>query len=61
MVDKGGFATERGLKLELPRIKAGSTLMKALIAGQFDSVDRGGAESIVAGAHGAGVKIVGCT
>jgi NitT/TauT family transport system substrate-binding protein len=61
MVDKGGFAAKRGLKVELLQIKAGSTLMKALIAGEIDSVDMGAAESIVAGARGTGVKIVGCT
>jgi len=60
MVDKGGFAEKRGLKVELLQIKAGSTLMKALIAGEIDSVDMGAAESIVAGARGTGVKIVGC-
>ncbi len=35
--------------------------MKALIAGEIDSVDMGAAESIVAGVRGTGVKIVGCT
>ncbi len=61
MVDKGGFAAKRGLKIELFQVKAGATLMKALIAGEIDSVDMGAAESIVAGIRGAGVKIVGCT
>ncbi len=61
MVDKGGFAVKRGLKIELLQIKAGATLMKALIAGEIDSVDMGAAEAIVAGARGTGVKIVGCT
>ena len=61
MVDKGGFAAKRGLKVELLQIKAGATLMKALIAGEIDSVDMGAAELIVAGVRGTGVKIVGCT
>jgi len=61
MVDKGGFSAKRGLKIEILQIKAGATLMKALIAGEIDSVDIGAAESIVAGARGTGVKIVGCT
>jgi NitT/TauT family transport system substrate-binding protein len=61
MVDKGGFAAKRGLKIELIQIKAGATLMKALISGEIDSVDMGAAESIVAAARGTGVKIVGCT
>src|SRR5215468_1009805 len=54
MVDKGGFAAKRGLKLEI-------LLMKALLSGEIDSVDMGAAESIVAGVRGTGVKIVGCT
>ncbi len=60
MAAKGGFAEKRGLKVELLPIKSGSTLMKALIAGEVDSVDMGAAESIVASARGTGVKIVGC-
>ncbi len=61
MVDKGGFAAKHGLKIEILQIKAGSTLMKALVSGEIDSVDMGAAESIVAGVRGTGVKIVGCT
>ena len=61
MVDKGGFAAKHGLKVEILQIKAGATLMKALIAGEIDSVDMGAAEAIVAGVRGTGVKIVGCT
>jgi hypothetical protein len=34
-VDKGGFAAKRELKIELVQIKAGTTLMKALIAGEI--------------------------
>ena len=61
MVDKGGFGAKLGLKIEILQIKAGATLMKALIAGEIDSVDMGAAELIVAGVRGTGVKIVGCT
>jgi len=61
MVDKGGFGAKRGLKVEILQIKAGATLIKALIAGEIDSVDMGAAEAIVAGVRGTGVKIVGCT
>src|SRR3954463_14004711 len=60
MVDKGGFATKHGLKLEIVQIKAGATLIKALISGEIDSVDMGSPESIVAGVRGTRVKIVGC-
>lgn len=61
MVASGDFAKKHGLKIELTQIKAGATLMKALVAGEIDSVDMGAAEAIVAGARGTGVKIVGCT
>ena len=61
MVDKGGFGAKHGLKVELLQIKAGATLMKALISGEIDSVDMGAAELIVAGVRGTGVKIVGCS
>lgn len=61
MVDKGGFAAKHGLKLQILQIKSGSTLMKALVSGEIDSVDMGAAEAIVAGVRGTGVKIVGCT
>jgi len=61
MVEKGGFGTKHELKVEILQVKAGATLMKALIAGEIDSVDMGAAESIVAAARGTGVKIVGCT
>src|ERR1039457_3098276 len=60
MVDKGGFGAKHGLKIEILQIKAGAILMKALIAGEIDSVDMGAAESIVAGGGGAGGANVGC-
>jgi NitT/TauT family transport system substrate-binding protein len=61
MVATGDFAKKYGLKVKITQIKAGATLMKALIAGEIDSVDMGAAEEIVAGARGTGVRIVGCT
>jgi NitT/TauT family transport system substrate-binding protein len=60
MVATRDFAKKYELKVELTQIKAGATLMKALIAGELDSVDMGAAEEIVASARGTGVKIVGC-
>src|SRR5258708_26083677 len=60
MVDKGGFAAKRGLKGELLQIKAGATLMKALISGEIDSVDMGAAESIVAGPAGTRAPTLRC-
>jgi NitT/TauT family transport system substrate-binding protein len=61
MADKGGFAGKRGLKMETLQMKAGATVMKALIAGELASVEMGAAEAIVAAARGADVKIIGCT
>src|ERR1017187_3431950 len=60
MVNKGGFDAKWGLKVELLQIKAGATLMKALIAGEIDSVDMGAAESIVAGLKETRGQNVGC-
>jgi NitT/TauT family transport system substrate-binding protein len=60
MVATRDFAKKFGLKVELTQIKAGATLMKALVAGEIDSVDMGAAEEIVAAARGTGVRIVGC-
>src|SRR3974377_2538404 len=57
MVEKGGFGAKHALKVEIPQVKAGATLMKALIAGEIDSVAMGAAESIVAAARGTGGKI----
>jgi ABC-type nitrate/sulfonate/bicarbonate transport system substrate-binding protein len=45
MVDRGGFAAKRGLKVELLQVKAGATLMKALISGEIDRVDMGARRS----------------
>ena len=54
------FGAKHGLKIEILQIKAGATLIKALIAGEVDSVEVGAGESVVAAARGTGVKIVGC-
>jgi NitT/TauT family transport system substrate-binding protein len=61
MAERGGFAAKRGLKIETSQMKAGATVIKALVAGELDSVEMGAAEAIVAGVRGADVKIVGCT
>ncbi|HVX92153.1 MAG TPA: ABC transporter substrate-binding protein [Xanthobacteraceae bacterium] len=61
MVDRGGFAEKHGLKLQTTQMKNGSTVMKALLAGELETVEMGAAEAIIAGARGADVKILGCT
>ena len=61
MADKGGFAQKRGLKMDTLQVKAGATLMKALLAGELESVEMGAGEAIVPAARGADVKIIGCS
>jgi NitT/TauT family transport system substrate-binding protein len=61
MADKGGFAEKRGLKMETLQVKAGATLVKALIAGELESVEMGAGEVIVPAARGADVKLIGCS
>jgi NitT/TauT family transport system substrate-binding protein len=61
MADKGGFAEKRGLKMDTVQVKAGATLMKALLAGELDSVEMGAGEAIVPAARGADVKMIGCS
>ena len=60
MVDQG-FAEAQGLKLEIFHFKADTQLLQALIAGQLDSFEGSPGNDIMAAAHGADVKIIGCT
>jgi NitT/TauT family transport system substrate-binding protein len=59
MVGSRGFAEKHGLKLEIIALKNDATAHKALLAGELDSIERLIA-AILAGAHGADLKIVGC-
>jgi ABC-type nitrate/sulfonate/bicarbonate transport system substrate-binding protein len=43
MAERGGFAAKRGLKIETSQMKAGATVIKALVAGELDSVEMGAA------------------
>jgi NitT/TauT family transport system substrate-binding protein len=60
MVGTRGFAEKRGLKLEIVPLKNGSTAHKALLSGELDSIESSPGASILAGAHGADIKIIGC-
>src|SRR5215510_9822185 len=42
------FASKRGLKIETVQIKDGALALKALIAGEVDSIDGGAGEGIIA-------------
>jgi NitT/TauT family transport system substrate-binding protein len=54
------FAAKRGLKIEVVQVRDGQLALKALIAGDLDSIDGGAGEGIVAAMRGADLKIVGC-
>src|ERR1700686_2303351 len=60
MVGRRGFAERHGLKLEIVALKNGATAHKALLAGELDSIESSPGAAILAGAHGADLKIVGC-
>src|SRR5262249_47212283 len=60
MVTQKDFAEKFGLKIETVKLKNGSLAVKAVIAGELDSVESGAGEGIVAAARGADLKIVGC-
>jgi len=60
MVGERDFGAKHGLKIEIAKIKNGATAHKALLAGELDSIESSPGAAILAGAHGADIKIVGC-
>lgn len=60
MVSRHGFAEMQGLKLDILTFKNGATAHKALLAGEIDSIESSPGAAILAGAHGADIKILGC-
>ena len=60
MVGQHDFAAKHGLKVEIVPIKNGATAHKALLAGELDSIESSPGAAILAGAHGADLKIIGC-
>src|SRR5450631_600586 len=60
MVSRHGFAEQQGLKLEILNFKNGATAHKALLSGEIDSIESSPGAAILAGAHGADIKILGC-
>jgi NitT/TauT family transport system substrate-binding protein len=55
-----GFPEKRGLKIDVVQVKDGALGLKALIAGELESLDGGAGEGIVAAMRGADVKTTGC-
>jgi len=60
MVAHHGFAGKNGLKLKTLIVKSGATAIKALLAGEVDSIEASPGSAILAGAYGADIKIIGC-
>ena len=60
MVGQRDFASRHGLKIEIVPLKNGSTAHKALLSGELDSIESSPGATILAGARGADIKILGC-
>lgn len=60
MVGERDFAARHGLKVEIVKLKNGATAHKALLAGELDSIESSPGAALLAGAHGADIRIVGC-
>jgi NitT/TauT family transport system substrate-binding protein len=60
MVGTRDFAAKHGLKIDIVSFKNGAIAHKALLAGEIDSIESSPGGAIIAGAHGADIKIVGC-
>jgi NitT/TauT family transport system substrate-binding protein len=60
MVGERDFGAKHGLKIDIVKMKNGATAHKALLAGELDSIESSPGAAILAGAHGADIKIVGC-
>lgn len=60
MVGQHDFASKHGLKIEIVPLKNGATAHKALLAGELDSIESSPGATILAGAHGADIRILGC-
>jgi len=60
MAQQKGFAEKQGLKLETPQFTGDALELKALLAGELDSYEGSPGSPIIAVAHGAAIKLVGC-
>ena len=60
MAQQKGFAEKQGIKLEMPQFTGDALELKALLAGELDSYEGSPGSPIIAAAHGAGIRLVGC-
>jgi NitT/TauT family transport system substrate-binding protein len=61
MPQYGGFFKKLGLDIGITNVKDDEIMLHALIAGDLDSFEGGPSAGIIADAHGADVKITGCS
>lgn len=61
MPQYGGFFKKLGLDIDITNVKDDEIMLHALIAGDLDSFEGGPGAGIIADAHGADVKITGCS
>ena len=57
---RGDFAAKAGLDLKIVELKDDPGLLRALVSGNVDSIEGGPGIGILAAAHGAEVRILGC-
>jgi NitT/TauT family transport system substrate-binding protein len=55
-----GFATKQGIALDMEQFQGDGIALKALLAGDVDSYDGNPGGPMIAAAHGADIKLVGC-
>jgi NitT/TauT family transport system substrate-binding protein len=60
MAQQRGFAEKQGIKLDMPQFSGDALALKAMIAGELDSYEGSPGGPIIAAAHGANIKLVGC-
>ena len=60
MAAEGGFAKKFGLDIKMIQFKGDALALRAMLAGELDSYEGSPGAPIIAGGHGAGVKIAGC-
>ncbi|HEX3502975.1 MAG TPA: ABC transporter substrate-binding protein [Xanthobacteraceae bacterium] len=61
MPQHGGFFKKLGLDINITNVKDDQIMLHALIAGDLDSFEGGPGAAIIAAAHGADVKVTGCS
>lgn len=60
MAARGGFGAREGLDIQIVAIKDDPGLMRALLAGQLDTIEGGPGIALLAAARGAPVRLLGC-